>query len=127
MLLGCFVSGLEYSADVKAEVVGKPEASFFSSALSTLNMKFDTQLGLQGELENWQILRPPVHSFRYFSFSDLCMIGDDVRDDVLGAINCGMMGCLVKTGKFTSKDEEYATNALTFDSFPQAVNYWFGG
>jgi len=102
---GCFVSGLEYSADVKAEVVGKPEASFFSSALSTLNMKFDTQLGLQ----------------------DLCMIGDDVRDDVLGAINCGMMGCLVKTGKFTSKDEEYATNALTFDSFPQAVNYWFGG
>ena len=55
------------------------------------------------------------------------MIGDDVRDDVLGAINCGMMGCLVKTGKFTSKDEEYATNALTFDSFPQAVNSWFGG
>lgn len=96
---------MEYSADVKAEVVGKPEASFFSSALSTLNMKFDTQLELQG----------------------LCMIGDDVRDDVLGAINCGMMGCLVKTGKFTSKDEEYATNALTFDSFPQAVNYWFGG
>ena len=56
------------------------------------------------------------------------MIGDDVRDDVLGAINCGMMGCLVKTGKFTSKDEEYATDsALIFDTFPQAVNSWFGG
>ena len=54
------------------------------------------------------------------------MIGDDVRDDVLGGIYCGMMGCLVKTGKFTPKDEEYASEAMVFDNFPQAVHSWFG-
>lgn len=30
---GCFVKGLEYSAGVKAQVVGKPNVSFFHSAL----------------------------------------------------------------------------------------------
>ena len=28
------------------------------------------------------------------------MIGDDAKDDVLGAINSGMKGILVKTGKY---------------------------
>lgn len=31
---GCFIRGLEYSADCKAELVGKPNESFFKSALS---------------------------------------------------------------------------------------------
>ena len=34
---GCFVAGLEYSADVTAEVIGKPEKAFFDAALSHLN------------------------------------------------------------------------------------------
>ena len=28
------------------------------------------------------------------------MIGDDVQDDVQGAISFGMRGCLVRTGKY---------------------------
>ena len=106
--------------------MGKPEASFFSSALSTLNMKFDTQLRLQGEIGTLKLRRYLGNIHSNFYCADLCMIGDDVRDDVLGGINCGMMGCLVKTGKFTPKDEEYASGAMVFDNFPQAVHSWFG-
>ena len=36
-ILGCFIAGLEYSADVTAEVIGKPEKTFFNAALSHLN------------------------------------------------------------------------------------------
>lgn len=47
---GCFVAGLEYSTGVKAKVIGKPEASFFLSALDSLNNEFElgTQLTPQG-------------------------------------------------------------------------------
>ena len=45
---GCFVTGLEYSADVKAEVVGKPQASFFNMALQKLNSKLVEKLDHKG-------------------------------------------------------------------------------
>ena len=47
---GCFVTGLEYSADIKAEVVGKPQASFFSMALEKLNSKLSIKLDPKGKL-----------------------------------------------------------------------------
>jgi len=56
---GAFVSALEYSADCKAEVVGKPSKQFFHLAL--------TALELEGA-DAGQVL----------------MVGDDIRDDVLG-------------------------------------------
>lgn len=33
---GCFVKGLEYAAQCKAELVGKPNATFFNSALGDI-------------------------------------------------------------------------------------------
>ncbi len=45
---GCFVTGLEYSADVKAEVVGKPEEKFFRSALYRLNAINNTNIKPEG-------------------------------------------------------------------------------
>ena len=45
---GCFVTGLEYSADVKAEVVGKPEEKFFRSALDRLNALNNTNIKPEG-------------------------------------------------------------------------------
>ena len=36
---GPFIEGLEYAADVKATVVGKPEKAFFLEALKTINCK----------------------------------------------------------------------------------------
>ena len=45
VIVGCFVSGLEYSADVEAEVVGKPEEAFFNSALERLNSSLPALVG----------------------------------------------------------------------------------
>ena len=55
---GAFVSGLEFSSDCKAEVVGKPSTAFFQMAAA----RFSADIPLR----------------------EILMIGDDVRDDVLG-------------------------------------------
>ena len=41
LITGGFVSALEYSAGIKAEVVGKPESSFFLSAVAELDVQPD--------------------------------------------------------------------------------------
>ncbi|XP_012262305.2 haloacid dehalogenase-like hydrolase domain-containing protein 2 [Athalia rosae] len=73
---GAFVKGLEYSANVKAEIIGKPTADFFLTAL--------------GETKP----------------EEAVMIGDDVKDDVAGAQAVGIKGILVKTGKYLAGDED---------------------
>ncbi|XP_061183910.1 haloacid dehalogenase-like hydrolase domain-containing protein 2 isoform X2 [Saccostrea echinata] len=80
---GPFVTGLEYAADCKAEVVGKPEKTFFLSAVEEFNCQPE----------------------------ECIMIGDDVRDDINGAQKCGMLGILVQTDvlilkKFHRKSQE---------------------
>ncbi|XP_043937780.1 haloacid dehalogenase-like hydrolase domain-containing protein 2 isoform X2 [Protopterus annectens] len=94
---GPFVTGLEYATDTKAIVVGKPEKTFFLEALRSIGCAPEEAI----------------------------MIGDDARDDVGGAQNAGMLGVLVKTGKYRSGDEDKITPApfLTCDSFPEAVDY----
>lgn len=69
---GAFVAGLEYAAEVEAEVVGKPTAAYFEAALAELD-------AAPGEA---------------------VMVGDDVESDVGGAKRIGMRGVLVRTGKF---------------------------
>lgn len=59
---------------IKAAVVGKPEAAFFRMGAATLGENIDIE--------------------------STVMIGDDVKDDVMGAINCGMKGILVRTRKY---------------------------
>uniref|UniRef100_F6YYU4 Haloacid dehalogenase-like hydrolase domain-containing protein 2 n=1 Tax=Ciona intestinalis TaxID=7719 RepID=F6YYU4_CIOIN len=83
---GAFVAALEYATDVKSIVVGKPEKSFFHGAIESLGCRSE----------------------------ECVMIGDDVRDDVGGAIESGMSGLLVKTGKYRSGDEEKINLALEF-------------
>ncbi|XP_043249395.1 haloacid dehalogenase-like hydrolase domain-containing protein 2 [Colletes gigas] len=92
---GAFISGLEYSANVKAEVVGKPTAEFFRAALEDV---------------------PP---------EDAVMIGDDVRDDIAGAQAVGIRGVLVKTGKYLKGDENTITPSPTkvCNSFVEAVEH----
>lgn len=91
---GAFVAGLEYSANVKAEVVGKPTAEFFKAALSDV---------------------PP---------EDAIMIGDDVKDDVAGAQAAGIRGVLVQTGKYRTGDENTISPppAKVCSSFVHAVD-----
>ena len=69
---GAFVAGLEYSAALDAEVVGKPSAAYFQAALAEIDAE-------------------P---------SDTTMVGDDVEADVGGAKALGMRAFLVRTGKF---------------------------
>jgi HAD superfamily hydrolase (TIGR01458 family) len=69
---GAFVAGLEYAAEVEAEIVGKPTAAYFEAALAELD-------AAPGEA---------------------VMVGDDVEADIGGAKRIGMKGVLVRTGKF---------------------------
>jgi HAD superfamily hydrolase (TIGR01458 family) len=69
---GAFVAGLEYVAQVEAEIVGKPTAAYFEAALAELDS----------------------------TPSEAVMVGDDVEADIGGAKQVGMRGVLVRTGKF---------------------------
>ncbi|VIO99440.1 haloacid dehalogenase-like hydrolase domain containing 2, putative [Brugia malayi] len=95
---GPFIEALEYAADVNSQVVGKPERAFFLTALASIDESLTPQQAV--------------------------MIGDDVRDDVLGAINAGMHAILVKTGKYCKGDElqipEASRNCV--ESFVEAVD-----
>ncbi|MEZ4732185.1 MAG: TIGR01458 family HAD-type hydrolase [Caldilineaceae bacterium] len=73
---GPFVVALEYAAELKAEVVGKPSRAYFRMALD--------DLGIAPER--------------------VAMIGDDIESDVRGAQLIGMKGWLVKTGRFRKED-----------------------
>jgi ribonucleotide monophosphatase NagD (HAD superfamily) len=59
-------------------VLGKPSGAFFAAALSSLGA----------------------------GRSEAVMVGDDLEADVLGAQRAGITGVLVRTGKFSDKDEE---------------------
>ena len=69
---GPFVSALEYATGREAEVVGKPAPAFFELALRELGLSADRA----------------------------AMVGDDVEADVGGAMDAGLAGILVRTGKY---------------------------
>jgi len=93
---GPFATALEYAAGIRAEVVGKPDPEFFHLALNDLAC--------------------PA--------ADAVMIGDDVHDDVLGAVAAGLRGILVRTGKYRPGDERHlsAPAATTADNLGAAVD-----
>jgi HAD superfamily hydrolase (TIGR01458 family) len=72
---GAFVTGLEQAAGIEAEVVGKPAAAFFATALAHLGAD-------------------AAHTL---------MVGDDIETDVLAAQRQGLTGVLVKTGKVSAQ------------------------
>lgn len=74
---GPFVTALEYAAQVRAEVFGKPAPAFLKAILADLGC----------------------------AAAETVMIGDDVEADVNGALAAGLHAILVKTGKYRSGDE----------------------
>lgn len=92
---GPFVVGLEYATGKTATVIGKPQKSFFLSALQGLDCQ--------------------PH--------ETVMIGDDVRDDVEGALSAGLKAILVRTGKYLPGDEDSIPSPPTAvcNDFPEAV------
>jgi len=77
---GAFIRGLEEAAGVTAVTIGKPSRASFDAAVKQLGIGHD----------------------------HLAMVGDDLRSDVAGAQAAGLMGILVKTGKFRPDGPEGA-------------------
>jgi len=73
---GPFVAALEYATGRKARVFGKPEPDFFHAVAGSLGCE------------------PAA----------VAVVGDDVRTDVGAAIEAGLAGVLVRTGKFRPAD-----------------------
>jgi len=95
---GAFVSALEFASDCQAHVVGKPEADFFNLALK------DMLSGVPA--------------------CETLMVGDDVRDDVLGAQKAGLSGALVKTGKYQPGDENrYGNPDYVFENLEEMADF----
>lgn len=83
---GPFVAALEFATRREALVLGKPSRDFFHSAVASLGA----------------------------SPAGTVMIGDDVDADVAGAIDAGLQGVLVRTGKYQTGDENDVSPAPHF-------------
>jgi HAD superfamily hydrolase (TIGR01458 family) len=75
---GAFIRAVEFAADVEATIVGKPSPEFFAQVMASTTARRARTL----------------------------MVGDDVLGDVEGALNAGLRGCLVRTGKYQVGDED---------------------
>jgi HAD superfamily hydrolase (TIGR01458 family) len=73
--VGAYSAALEYASGREAVVVGKPAPAFFLAALEDMNARADAAV----------------------------MVGDDVEADVGGAIDAGLKGVLVRTGKYRAE------------------------
>ena len=98
--MGAFVTGLEYSAGIQAEVTGKPAPAFFAAALAELGV----------------------------TAAEAVLIGDDLSDDIGGAQDAGIAGILVRTGKFREGDDAHPVirPAMVVDDFAAAVTALVG-
>jgi HAD superfamily hydrolase (TIGR01458 family) len=70
--VGPFIAALEYATGREATVVGKPASAFFEQALADASA----------------------------AAGDAVMVGDDVESDIGGALEAGLAGILVRTGKY---------------------------
>lgn len=80
---GPFVAALEFATNSTAVLFGKPSSDFFGAAVEDLG----------------------------YPASKIVMIGDDAEADVEGAISAGLMGILVRTGKYRPGDESKLSSA----------------
>ena len=77
---GAYIAGLEEATGRSATICGKPSPAFFDAALAMLGVPRDRAL----------------------------MVGDDIVNDVHGAQELGILGALVRTGKFLPGDLDKA-------------------
>ena len=73
---GPFIKALEWAADCEATIMGKPSGEFYQQVVRSTGARA----------------------------AECLMIGDDVSADVQGAMDAGLQGCLVKTGKYQPSD-----------------------
>jgi HAD superfamily hydrolase (TIGR01450 family) len=85
---GAYLTGLEFATGVRAEVIGKPARAFFSIATDALRSE------LRGTTKPGGRLRR----------SEIAMVGDDIRTDVLAGQRAGLRGVFVLSGKHSLDD-----------------------
>ncbi|GHC17508.1 TIGR01458 family HAD-type hydrolase [Aidingimonas halophila] len=90
---GPFVKALEYAADTQALVLGKPAAGFFHGVLEEVGIEANQAM----------------------------MVGDDAEADVAAAMQAGLQGCLVQTGKYRDGDERWAPDCRLESSLMSLV------
>ncbi len=83
---GAYVTGLEFATGVRAQIIGKPAPAFFSIAVDALRRDVAERGGGAGRGER---LRR----------TEIAMVGDDLRTDVLAGQRAGLRGVFVLTGK----------------------------
>ena len=95
--LGPFVTALEYAAQIKATIIGKPSANFFHQVYSDFGV----------------------------DKAHIIMFGDDYASDTLGAIEAGLQGGLVKTGKYRKGDENSlaSSGAVIVSNITEAADW----
>lgn len=87
---GAFVTGLEFAANVRATILGKPSRAFFALAARDLAAEVAE---VPGRGTRGRVRR-----------ADLAMVGDDVWSDALAARRAGLRGIVVLSGKHGSDD-----------------------
>jgi HAD superfamily hydrolase (TIGR01458 family) len=85
---GAYVAAIEEATGAKAVICGKPSVEYFRAALRLLELPAER----------------------------VAMVGDDVINDVMGAQAAGMLGVLVRTGKFQSSDLDRGTPDAVVDA-----------
>jgi HAD superfamily hydrolase (TIGR01458 family) len=83
---GAFVAGLEFAAETRATIVGKPAPRFFSMAIADLRREVG----------------------RGLNRAAIAMVGDDVRTDIRAAQRVGLRALFVRSGKHGPADVEAA-------------------
>jgi len=80
--VGAILKMLEFATTSKYQVVGKPSPLFFAEALERI-----------------------AHQRPGASFSDITIISDDIKGDLIGAQELGMEGIFVLSGKYKKAEE----------------------
>ncbi|MBY8984976.1 MAG: HAD-IIA family hydrolase [Candidatus Lokiarchaeota archaeon] len=94
---GSFVKMIAYAANVDPKIFGKPSKEYFLQALRRINLEPD------------QVL----------------VVGDDPESDIHGAINAGIKGILVRTGKgkFFDLSNSHIKPSKIIESFSSLINF----
>ena len=96
---GAFVRALEYAAGRTAVIVGKPDPTFYGTAVDALRVPAD----------------------------QVVMVGDDIHTDIEGAQRAGLTGVLVRTGKFSASDLSGGVCPdAVLDSLADLPRWWAG-
>jgi HAD superfamily hydrolase (TIGR01458 family) len=99
---GAFVTAIEYASDKEAKIIGKPSRQFFNLAVHDMR----------------------VEAGQRWLSAEFAMVGDDIETDIKGAMEAGLAGILVKTGKY---NDSYSAHFgivpdSTFDSIEDLNN-----